>query len=386
MTPRPPAPAEALARSIPARPPVEVGPGAGRLSIFVPAVMAGGLLFSLVILLRDVVERTIGQRRVLRRGAMLGHETAAVVAHGDAGRKARRGGAAVPRGVHNRGLGLLRSRHLGCPGATFNYLHAGFYNADIAWMLAWCLLAALVFAVVGVTSLTIAGRHRSVPAGPAPAVRDTAEPGDDRCWWGATGRASRSAGPPGRWPRRRVARRIRVAAWAWAVLAIADVPGARRRGRYPRTPRAGSWAERSRSRCNSACSPSWRPACSSPGSARRSAWRSWPSRPPDLASSPPSVSAADRAPGHRHLRGSRRAAVGRPSEHPAAALLLTLAVVTGLLLTGVWAGGSRVYASYFGPAHPSSALHPAGRPGDVGVGGRVDGRLLHRHRSAGLRR
>ena len=235
------APAEAVARSIPARPPMDIdGPGMDRLSIFVPAVMAGGLLFSLVILLRDALERTFGQRRILRRGALFGHTTAAGVLPGT------REGTLDVAGLRPRALyatvGLICCgiAAYGLPGAVFNYLHAGFYNADIAWMLAWCLLAVLVFAAIGGTSLAIAARYRNVPIWTLPLLFST-----PLSQVTLTADGARPGAPPeepelpGRWPSRRLARRIRLVGWAWGVVAIgaflvlADVVG------LPRTPVGG---------------------------------------------------------------------------------------------------------------------------------------------------
>jgi hypothetical protein len=359
--PSPPAPAEALARSIPPRPPIEVdGPGAGRLSIFVPAVMAGGLLFSLVILLRDVVERAIGQRRVLRRGAMLGHETAAVVLTGTLGGKHDAVGLRS-RGVYTTvGLVCCGLAIYGVPGATLNYLHAGFYNADIAWMLAWCLLAALAFAVVGVTSLTIAGRYRSVPTWALPLLFATPLSQVTIAAGGARpGAPAEAPEPPGRWPRRRVARRIRVAAWAWAVVAVgtflvlADVVG------IPRTPEGGIMGRAIEEPLQlglltllaAGMLVTWKREAVGltlmAVAATGLGFLASVEYPPPVALLVTAIFAVPAVllwVAHQSTRPLRS--------------LLTLAVVTGLLLTGVWAGGSRVYASYFGPAHPSSTLHP----------------------------
>ena len=208
-----------------------------RLSIFVPAVMAGGLLFSLVILLRDALERTFGQRRILRRGALFGHTTAAGVLPGT------REGTLDVAGLRPRALyatvGLICCgiAAYGLPGAVFNYLHAGFYNADIAWMLAWCLLAVLVFAAIGGTSLAIAARYRNVPIWTLPLLFST-----PLSQVTLTADGARPGAPPeepelpGRWPSRRAGAADPAGRVGVGSGRDRGVPRARRRGRSPAHP------------------------------------------------------------------------------------------------------------------------------------------------------
>ena len=353
------APAEAIARSIPARPPVDIdGPGIDRLSIFVPAVMAGGLLFSLVILLRDALERTFGQRRMLRRGALYGHTTAAGVLTGTPEATLDVAGLR-PRGVYATvGLICCAVAAYGLPGAVFNYLRAGFYNADIAWMLAWCLLAVLVFAAIGLTSLAITARYRNVPVWTLPLLFST--PLGQVTF--TTGGARPGAPPeepelPRRWPSRRVARRIRLAGWAWGVVAIgaflvlADVVG------LPRTPEGGIMGR----------------ALEEPlqlgllvllAAGMLITWKREAIGLATMAVAATGLgflASVEYPPGIALLVAAIFTIpaillwVAHQSTRPLRSLV-TLAAVTSLLLAGVWTGASRVYDYYFGPAHPSSSL------------------------------
>lgn len=141
-------------------------------SAIVPAVLAAGVVFSAVVLVRDRIEHLIGggHRRAVTAeeternvALVLEGESSAVFAAGhDRGRK-----SSDTAGTRHRSAILASAAALGIaayivPGAVFNYLRPGGYLSEIAWILTISMIAAVVAGAVGI----VLGRWVIDPASP----------------------------------------------------------------------------------------------------------------------------------------------------------------------------------------------------------------------------
>ena len=131
--------------------------------VFVPAVMGAGLLFSVLVIVRDWLDRILGGERRRQSAAAQARLLAHHVVHGDG---ASDGQADLAR--RRRILGTLAGLSLGLaaylvPGALGNYLRPGGYLAEIGWILA--ITAVLVVASLTVGSaLAVSALHPDHPS------------------------------------------------------------------------------------------------------------------------------------------------------------------------------------------------------------------------------
>jgi membrane-associated phospholipid phosphatase len=134
--------------------------------VFVPAVMGAGIVFSILVVVRDWLDRLFARDR--RRAAV--EVQARLVADEVLGRA--RGGASAsdrPTDARRRTSAAIAAVLLGIalyvlPGATFNYLRPGGYLGEIAWILALALLLVVFSSAVGLVALSALGRGRPNPA------------------------------------------------------------------------------------------------------------------------------------------------------------------------------------------------------------------------------
>jgi membrane-associated phospholipid phosphatase/phosphodiesterase/alkaline phosphatase D-like protein len=136
--------------------------------VFVPAVMGAGVLFSLLVLVRQWLDRLLGRRGHRAIAETQARSVVAEVLHGQDQTEAAPGGRTSSRRV----LVVLAAASLGValyllPGATFNYLRPGGYLAEIAWILAVALVLVVAFVALGVVLAVSAVR----PTGPLPSGR-----------------------------------------------------------------------------------------------------------------------------------------------------------------------------------------------------------------------
>jgi phosphodiesterase/alkaline phosphatase D-like protein/membrane-associated phospholipid phosphatase len=136
--------------------------------VFVPAVMGAGVLFSLLVLVREWLGRLLGRRGHRAVAETKARLVVAEVLPGEVPTGTGSGGRTTSRRV----LVILAAACLGfalyvLPGATFNYLRPGGYLAEIAWILAVALVLVVVFAAMGIVLAVSAVR----PAGPLPSAR-----------------------------------------------------------------------------------------------------------------------------------------------------------------------------------------------------------------------
>lgn len=133
------------------------------MGIFVPTIMAGGLLFTLLVLLRDLFNRLVGDRLIRHVASAVGAEvsSATITAKldGVSGELPRRGRAAY---AATSVVCLALAIYL-LPGATFNYLRPDGYLSDIAWIWAVSLVSVVLFAALGALVAVATIRYHQLP-------------------------------------------------------------------------------------------------------------------------------------------------------------------------------------------------------------------------------
>lgn len=338
------------------------------VAVIVPTVLAFGLLFSLLVVIRDVWERVRGPGWMSRRCGHQGRAAAELAA------------GAAPEDVDRRTAGLrhrwtyvltgallLTVASWGLIGSWGNFVGWTDWLENIAWAFVALTAAASAIGVVGVASLRLAvgGRRPpawvaaltartplgTVPARASVATTVVAHPSHAR-------RAARRAAAPVR-PLGRHHVTDAVAAWVrglaglWTLLAVAVIGWMTLSGRIPATPEELD---------TSIASPAWivlyvllvvaslavyrwevAGAIALAVVAALLALMSSLQYGPVLAVG---LAAAFALPAFLHWLAWQR---DRHVHH-----LARVAVFTVLMVGGVWFSAGRVYAHYFGPTHDDS--------------------------------
>ncbi len=126
-----------------------------RLAVFVPAVMGAGMVFSLVIWIRDLLHNLLAGRLAAQRIRNFGEFTAVATVVGEdavlagAPRVGRR--SAVVTGMTFTALSAYVFF-----GSALNYVRPGGYVSDIAWLLGVSVVIAAIFAMVAIGAFTTA--------------------------------------------------------------------------------------------------------------------------------------------------------------------------------------------------------------------------------------
>jgi membrane-associated phospholipid phosphatase len=134
------------------------------VAVFVPAVMGAGLVYWLVVLVRESLDRHVERLRTHRRTGALAAATAATVLGQSGAAGELRYGLPSRRTTAWAAAVLLGVAAYLVPGALLNYLRPGGYVAEIAWILVMAVLGVVVFGYAGTALAAAALRADSPPA------------------------------------------------------------------------------------------------------------------------------------------------------------------------------------------------------------------------------
>jgi hypothetical protein len=340
------------------------------LAVIVPTVLGLGLLFTLGTLLRDAYHRVRGPGWMGRRCGVDGRASAL----GAAGRLGPAG--SVGQDLHGRrgrrayrawGLALCALSGYLVLGSFGNFIGWTFWAENVSWLWLAILAFAAVFGFVGVAALTLASRWDRAPAWIRPVLARTPlgripdRPSVQSVVIAHPAHVRRRHRPGPVRPlgphhiTDRVALGARVLASGWTLVAVAALGWLTVQGAIPATPEeldaaiaAPAWIALAVLVALSAVAVyRWElgGAVALAAAAALLALLSSIQYPAPVAVL---VAAAFAIPAFLHWLAWQR---DHRIHH-----LVRVAVLTSLLLLGVWTGADRIYLHFFGPTHPESVV------------------------------